>query len=81
MKNKPRKIKDLLELVLENINSMTYHMCGLTMNMYEKEIISYYELATVRIYFQDNCPKKQWKLGEIEPRVNWLKEHIKLLSS
>jgi hypothetical protein len=84
MRRKPRTIKVLLELVLENIFFLNEGFCDLIRGLKAREEISIEEHAELRKYLRDNeYPNETiwrpywWKPGDKEPRIAWLKEHIK----
>jgi hypothetical protein len=70
---------------------MLYHqelfkkgMCGWISRMEEHNIISPEEREYLLRYIHKNKPPTElikgffWEKGEIEPRIDWIKEHLKL---
>ncbi len=84
MEPKPKEIKILLQIMLDNIHMLETGLCRLNIKLTELNIITKKECLIIKYYLEKQIQHSSffwWKLREIEPRVNWLKEHIKLLSS
>ena len=87
-----RSIKELLELMLNNINKLKTGLCGLAAILQLDGIISSAEYVILYKYFKCNQPlyfinlvRKNktkhdyyWKIGNIPYRIKYLKKHIKL---
>ena len=79
-----RHIKELLGITLANINLLKSGLCDLIRRLYDRGEINLEEHTILRHYFMDNeYPTRVswyrpywWKMGEVQPRVDWLKLHI-----
>ena len=90
MEKKERSINELLQLLLNNINLFESGLCYLISDLYIKDIITISECAKLEYYVNINKPINfntllhcmkdgyfYWKRGSKEPRIKWLKKHIK----
>jgi hypothetical protein len=88
MKRKPRTIKVLLELVLDNSCFINEGLCDLIRRLQARGVISIKEHWILRQYFIDNeypdgtaFRPYWWKPGEVVPRRKWLKLQISRYSA
>ncbi len=88
-----RTIKELLQVMLDNQKYFVSGLCNLVDNICLKDLISMKEHRILLNYVKENKPStfssferfKQeicaeaywWKKGNINPRIKWLKKHIK----
>lgn len=92
---KTRKIKKLLQVMLDNTTLFEYGLCQWVSVLYIKNIINWNERMLLDKYISNNKPFNYkirllfspfcnhtyyWKKGKIEPRIKWIKKHIKKLS-
>lgn len=89
-----RTIKDLLELMLEHQDLYDTGLCGWVNTLCMCDIISNQEGRHLKDYIKHNRPSKYsslecfkhrkysnyWKIQNLEPRIKWIKKHIKKLS-
>jgi len=89
-----RSIKELLQLMLYNTHQFEDGLCMWVLNMKILQYISLEEWDSLSEYIKENRPSKYssfnawirsdnqyyWTPGNIEPRIKWLKKHIKLNS-
>lgn len=95
MENKEKSIKELLEIMLENIDLLSTGLCNLISDIYwSSEKITDDEYDIIHDYILHNRPFKlssisafktrnsyyYWKKGNKALRIKWLKKHIKLNS-
>ena len=89
-----RTNKEILKLLLENIDRLRTGLCGLANKL---ETITYHEYWNITTYITTHRPKKgsklyghgpdtgndeyYWKKGDKESRARWLKYHIKICKS
>lgn len=88
-----RTTKELLKVVLNNINMITGGLCGIVNELYNIDIISFEESKKLLEYIKDNRPQKgsrlyqyrspitiawYWTICAKEPRIRWLKYHIRI---
>ena len=82
-----RNIKELLQLVLFDINYLESGLCNLVGQLYCRNIITFDEVKLLKIYIYNHRPNNYhkkignlfyWKLGEKKPRIAWLKRQIKI---
>ena len=87
----PRTIKELLQLMLDNVNLIEDGLCGLQTKLRCFDIITAEERFLIHNYIDHNRPSKfssidafknrgslfYWERGAKEPRIKWLKNHIK----
>jgi hypothetical protein len=87
---KNKDIKTLLQLMLDNQECFSSGLCGWASML----PLSYVDWTTLNKYIKKNRPSmfssKQaflhcfdcyyWNEGDIEPRLKWIKKHIKKLS-
>lgn len=82
-----RTIKELLQLMLNNVHLITIYNCGicdlrlhLDFTQNEKKVIFEYINSNkpwfkyIRLYEYDYW----WKKGKVKPRIKWLEKYIKL---
>ncbi len=84
--NNTRTIKELLTVMLENIHFES-GLCWWICNLYWKGIISSKEYHILKDYVLSNKPitfyrmfgklDYYWRVGNINPRIRWIKKHIK----
>jgi len=88
-----RTTREILEIVLENEFGFRMGLCGWVLNLGGLGVISHSECVKVSRYINDHRPFNTrtiipfsligsayyWKPGKLEPRVKWLKRHIKKL--
>ena len=86
-----RNIKELLELMLENQDYFNSGLCTWAGKMFCTDLITYDENYSLKNYINKNRPHKYssllayrsrssgyyWKEGNIQPRITWIKKHIK----
>lgn len=88
-----RTIKELLQVMLDNPQHFDSGLCYWIGNCYLSGLINGKEHSILDIYIEKNKPStfssferfKQellirsfwWKKGDIKPRIEWLKKHIK----
>lgn len=88
-----RSIKELLQVMLDNQDSFITGLCHWVNKLYFIDgKISVWELYQLEIYIDKNKPMFTWysltgksnaywwKRGDIEPRIKWIKKHIKKLN-
>jgi len=83
-----RTNKELLELMLENQQNFHSGLCAWIISMYLRGIITTEEYYEFKKYLNQNKPITfhrifsafWWKQGDINPRIKWIKKHIKKLS-
>ena len=90
----PRSIKELLQVMLANQDLFKTGLCNWAVQLEIWSIISEEEEMLLKDYIWENRPSKwssvdafkhrnstyYWKYSDIEPRVKWIKKHIKKLS-
>jgi hypothetical protein len=90
-----RTRKEILQLLLDNINLLQFGLCGLAWRLNNLRMISLEECLDIREYIKSQRPKKTykqynyirlnydyyWKPGNAKPRIAWLKKHIELNSN
>lgn len=86
--------KELLQLLLDNIEYLTHGLCNLATDLYLKDKMNKLELSLISFYIMSHRPsclssleafRKSnsgffWDIGNKKPRIKWLKYHIKKLS-
>lgn len=82
-----RSIKELLQLMLDNQESFDKGLCHWVKYMYIDGLISNKEFMLLSSYIDINPPfiykiyrrhrGYYWKPGNIKPRIDWIKKHIK----
>ena len=93
---KVRTQKELLEVMLANIGSLRSGLCFLSSELFTQGIITFDEHIVMGNYikyhkpsifsswnaFIHDCSRSPyyWSRGDVEPRIKWLKQHIKKLS-
>jgi len=80
-----RTRKEILQLLLDNINLLQLGLCGLAWRLDNLRMISLEECLDIREYIKSQRPKKTykgydyyWMPGNVKPRINWLKKHIEI---
>lgn len=75
-----RTTKQILELMLANIDNLDFGLCKLLYYLYMANVITIEEYNHTLCYMNSFKPiDKLWfPKGDVESRINWLKEHIKL---
>ena len=92
IKNDMRTNKELLELLLNNMNIFATNnlggLCTLAFSLYVIDVITHKELTKVRKYIINNKPKGwyefrpfYWYRGEVTSRAEFLMKHIKKQST
>lgn len=90
--NKMRSIKELLEVMLDHKDHFYEGLCSWNYNLYCIKVITNDEFKILRKYIRENRPKwyssfsafwtitsaYYWEYDNIEPRIRWIKRHIKL---
>lgn len=79
-----RSIDELLEVMLDNINKFEKGLCLWNTALYAADKISEEEWIRLRRYIKKNRPwfsfyPYYWPEGELEPRLKWIRKHIKKL--
>jgi len=80
-----RTEKELLQLLLDNIDKLETGLCYLTYFLWVyHNSISYDEKQKITLYIELKAPKKRkdcfhWKPNEKQPRIEWLKSQIEKL--
>lgn len=88
-----RSIKELLHLMLDNqqcffeIKNAPPGLCLWVNNMYHTSLITVEEFISLKSYIRNYPPfiykiyrrhgRHYWKPGDIQPRIAWIKKHIK----
>ncbi len=86
-----RSNKELLQILLDSIDSMNYGLCGLVFDLYLVNKLSSVERIRLSRYIKSYAPprynvlgdlcKYNWPVCEKGPRAEWLKAEIKKLES
>jgi len=82
---KSEEIKRLLEIILDKPEHFQGGLCLWTVRLQVNECITYDEYRLLYDYIKDNKPfwsyfrasPYWWKVGKINPRIRWIKKHIK----
>lgn len=89
-----RSIKELLEIMLDNQQDFSQGLCSWVSSLRYEQKINHIEFVLLRNYIGNNRPNRfssigayknrsssfYWKRGDIKPRIEWIKKHIKLNS-
>lgn len=81
-----RTIIELLQIVLDNISKCSYGFCEFIDTLFITGFITNGEAYLLHTYLYNNRPENKnlqeywWLPSILEPRIEWLKEHIKLNS-
>ncbi len=83
-----RTNKELLELMLENQQDFHTGLCQWILSMFMRDRITTDEYYELKDYLKQNKPITfhgifsafWWRVGDIKPRIKWIKKHIKKLS-
>lgn len=89
-----RSIKELLQLMLDSKYLFKLGLCTWNYYLWDNNLINNKEYFLINKYIRRNRPSKwsgikafinrnsdwYWSIGDIEPRIKWLKKHIKLNS-
>lgn len=87
--------KEILKLMLNHIHLLESGLCGLVYIICRLQVITANEDIKALEYIKRNRPKTKskladpsrlnthyyWELGKVEPRVRWLKYHIRICKS
>lgn len=89
-----RSIKELLEVMLENQDKFRDGLCMWGLKLLTNNIVTQNEYRVILKYIEGNKPKwyssssafyeafsqsgYYWECYNIEPRIEWIKKHIKL---
>jgi hypothetical protein len=83
-----RTRKEVLQLLLDNIDLLALGLCGLAWKLHNRGRITADECIDIRIYIKQQRPKRTykgydyyWKPGSKKPRIVWLNKHIELNSN
>jgi hypothetical protein len=90
-----RTNKELLKVLLANIDKLKHGLCLLAIELKHTDIITTDEHFKISDYIYKNRPKKTsklydpewtrlawyWPIGAKTPRVRWLKYHIRICKS
>ncbi len=82
-----RSIKELLQVMLDNLILFDNGLCYWATELYHEELISYEERRILMNYIQNNKPSFSsitslvtggyyWRAGKINPRIKWINKHI-----
>jgi hypothetical protein len=78
-----RTDKELLQVLLDNIDKLEYGLCGLATTLWLNYIISYKELEVIRNIIESNKPKNAlffyFPIGQKQPRIEYLQKLIDAL--
>ena len=83
-----RTIKELLQLMLKHQELFNSGLCYWVRDLFWDSKITEEERNILDMYIQKNRPKNlywliedpyYWKLGNIKPRIKWIKKHIERL--
>lgn len=86
MKKKIRTDKELLEILLSNIDKLFLGLCSLCRELYLRSIFTDIEFGHMYSYIRKHKPRNSrtkkgylfyWEIGEKKPRIAWLKRQIK----
>lgn len=77
-----RTTKELLEVMLENIDKLKEGLCLLSLDLRCADLITRDEDMIIMLYLENNIKSSRfaWPVGEKEPRIKWLKEQIEKIS-
>jgi len=81
-----RTEKELLELMLQYQVYFQTGMCNWVERFYAFDLIDESEYKLLYNYIQNHEPEETndilywWPVGELQPRIDWINEQIKLLS-
>lgn len=79
-------MKEILEILLNNIGRLKTGLCGLAYVLYHDNKINLDQYDEFCLYIKKNRPINfrfwdhdlyYWKVGDKKPRIEWLKKHIK----
>lgn len=79
-------MKEILEILLNNIDRLKTGLCGLAYVLYFSEKINLDQYDEFCLYIKKNRPINfrslvrdlyYWEIGDKKPRIKWLKKHIK----
>ena len=74
-----RTEKELLQLILDNIDMLKTGLCNLTLRLVMIGKMSYDEKIIINDYILNNAPNEHifwFELGYAPPRIEWLKQQI-----
>jgi hypothetical protein len=89
--NADRSVKELLQITLDNKRLFKTGLCYWVFCLFVENIINYSEYKCILKYIKSNRPSKYsslnsflsqdspyyWKDTNINPRIKWIKKHIK----
>jgi len=86
MAKEARSIKDLLQVMLDNQDLFETGLCLWNTRLWKEGLITTREYLLLHIYFRQNTPAHYydledcywWDGGFIEPRIEWINEHLNL---
>lgn len=87
-KQKEKTIKELLQLMLDSQQHFQSGLCNWIDNLYVYNVITSFEFSKLKNYIRCNKPNLLhniiysngsywWRYGDIFPRIEWVKKHIK----
>jgi len=82
-----RSEKELLQVLLDNIDKLEYGLCLLIIILKENSLISEQEEEILNEFISNKAPERyhsirkyrmayNWESGEKQPRIDWLNEQI-----
>jgi hypothetical protein len=79
-----RTEKELLQVLLDNMDKFETGLCIVTSILYSEGIITRYEKNVMHNYIYQYKPINSgayyyWKIGKKQPRIDWLNEQINKL--
>jgi hypothetical protein len=77
-----RTEKELFELMLTRQDLFKSGICLWSYDLWQKDLITFYEYVLLDNYLKLNSLKKDgywWRVGKIEPRIEWIKQQIEKL--
>lgn len=83
---KERSINELLRLMLDHQEYFNDGLCRWMEHMSWHDYITWDEMRKIRKYIKENRPKNiywmmgngyYWKCDDINPRIKWIRKHIK----
>jgi len=94
MKKKERNIKELLQVMLDNTRLFRDGLCNYVQLLQSGLLLDLHEVKMLLVYIEYNRPSKwssfnayrncnilfYWDMGDIKPRIKWIKKHIKKVS-
>ena len=81
-----RSIDELLEVMLDNVTEFEDGLCAWAVRLYCIYLINHEEFEKLHRYIKENRPwfsfmggAYYWSVGKLEPRLKWIRKHIKKL--